>query len=203
MKDTLLALFPTPVFISEIDRNFSKEELLFLNKIKKALVKNKGNHTSKFKYILNYEELKDIKNDLHICINKYLEQVMQTKNLITLYITQSWLNITKQKEYHHVHYHPNSYLSGVLYIDANEKFDKIIFHKGRYEEISLISKDYNIFNSITWEVPVKTGTIVLFPSHLKHSVGTKIGKNLRTSLAFNVFLKGQIGSEIEATELFL
>jgi uncharacterized protein (TIGR02466 family) len=203
MKDKLLALFPEPVFISDINRNISKTELNYLNKIKKSLIKNQGNYTSESKYILNCEELKNIKNDLHACIKKYFEEIIQTRNLITLYITQSWLNITKHKEYHHMHYHPNSYLSGVLYIDANEKCDSIIFHKGRYEEINLVPKNYNIFNSITWEVPVKTGMIILFPSHLRHSVGTKLGKNLRTSLAFNVFLKGKIGSEIESNELFL
>ncbi len=48
-------------------------------------------------------------------------------NNITPYITQSWLNYTETNQYHHKHQHPNSLVSGVFYINCDDKFDKIKF----------------------------------------------------------------------------
>jgi hypothetical protein len=45
--------------------------------------------------------------------------------------------------------------------------------------------------------------IVLFPSYLVHSVKTKDDDSERVSLAFNVYLKGKIGSYHSITELVL
>jgi hypothetical protein len=53
------------------------------------------------------------------------------------YITQSWANYTKKNQYHHTHEHPNSFISGVLYINANEAHDKITMHKKSYQQIKV------------------------------------------------------------------
>jgi hypothetical protein len=49
--------------------------------------------------------------------------------------------------------------------------------------------------------PVKTGSILLFPSSTTHRVEIKKGLNTRISLAFNVFIKGTIGDKKSLTEL--
>ena len=46
-------------------------------------------------------------------------------------------------------------------------------------------------------------TPVMFPSELQHMVEQKQGKNLRTSLSFNTFIRGDIGNNGELTELKL
>lgn len=61
----------------------------------------------------------------------------------------------------------------------------------------------NLWNSTSWWFPVKTGDIIIFPSSLTHAVETKQGDNTRTSLAFNVFIKGTIGNNKSLTELHL
>ena len=43
----------------------------------------------------------------------------------------------------------------------------------------------------------------MFPSSLTHGVDTKEGNNTRISLAFNVFVKGNLGTYDSATELIL
>ena len=98
----------------------------------------------------------------------------------------------------------NSLVSGVFYINADEKLDKIKFFKEHtYSTISLPTNNYNLFNSTSWWFTVKTGDIVLFPSSLTHMVETKEGDNVRTSLAFNVFVEGKIGNNKDLTELIL
>ena len=64
-------------------------------------------------------------------------------------------------------------------------------------------KNFNFFNSESWWLPVKTGQIMLFPSSLSHSVSIKKGTNTRVSLAFNVFIKGGVGSLNNLTRLVL
>ena len=196
-------LFPTPVYFSRLERNFTPLELKFVNKNKKDPYNNQGNITSNNNYILNKKPFLNIKKELDLKIKEYFDKIVCSSNKITPYITQSWLNYTDKNQYHHKHAHPNSLVSGVLYINSDEKFDKIKFFKDKYESISLEIKDYNLFNSNSWWFSVKTGDIVLFPSSLTHMVEAKEGDNTRVSLSFNVFIKGTFGDNKELTELIL
>jgi len=201
IESNILGLFPTPIYKSNLNRNYTKEEnAIFLNK-KMDFMKNEGNKTSLNSYILNNKNLKILKNQLNLFIADYLKNVVNVKNNIQPYITQSWLNYTDKSEFHHTHEHPNSYISGVLYISAKEEFDKIVFWKKKYEQIKLSVNEFNLYNAESWWIPVKTGDIILFPSSTTHSVFVKEGENTRISLAFNVFFKGKWGDEHQLTEL--
>jgi uncharacterized protein (TIGR02466 family) len=203
MEATINGIFPTPIYISKIDRELTKKELSFIDKTKLDTHNNEGNTTSNDNYILNQKSFKDLKEQLDLKVKDYFDKVISSSNNITPYITQSWLNYTETNQYHHKHQHPNSLISGVFYINCNEEFDKIKFYKEKYQTIKPEVKDWNIWNSDTWWFAVKTGDIILFPSSLTHMVETKQGDNTRISLAFNVFIKGKIGSNIELTELVL
>jgi predicted 2-oxoglutarate/Fe(II)-dependent dioxygenase YbiX len=52
-------------------------------------------------------------------------------------------------------------------------------------------------------IPVATGDIVLFPSKITHSVAPTQGKHLRTTLAFNSFIKGNIREGLHLLDLDL
>ena len=197
-------LFPTPIYMSSIDRPFTKQELQFVKEQKKNSIKNKGNINTKDNYILNRKEFKNIKKFLDQCCKNYLEKIISPKNNIELYITQSWLNYTEVNEYHHVHSHSNSVVSGVLYFDCNKENDKITFSNSKgYQQIKPEIDKYNIWNSETWWFALETGQLIMFPSSTTHQVETKKGNNTRISLAFNTFYKGTIGSNNQLTELIL
>ena len=197
-------IFPTPIYISKLNRELTNKELSFIDKTKLDVYKNEGNTTSNDNYILNQKAFKELKTDLHLRIKDYFEKVISSTDATTPYITQSWLNYTETNQYHHKHEHPNSLVSGVFYINCDEKFDKIKFYKKDiYQTIKPKIKDWNIWNSESWWFPVKTGDIILFPSSLTHMVETKEGDNTRISLAFNVFIKGTIGNNKSLTELIL
>jgi uncharacterized protein (TIGR02466 family) len=197
------AIFPTPIYISKLDRELTKKELSFVDKTKLDTYNNEGNTTSNDNYILNNKSFKELKTDLDSIIKDYFEKVISPTDAITPYITQSWLNYTETNQYHHKHQHPNSLVSGVFYINCDDKFDKIKFFNDKYQTIKPEVKDYNIWNSETWWFSVKTGNIILFPSSLTHMVETKQGDNTRISLAFNIFIKGTIGNNKSLTELVL
>jgi len=203
VEATINGIFPTPIYISKIDRKLNTKELSFIDKNKLDVYKNEGNKTSNDNYILNTKPFKDLKTDLDLKIKDYFKKVISSTDAITPYITQSWLNYTETNQYHHKHAHPNSLVSGVFYINCHEEHDKIKFFNDRYQTIKPEVKDYNIWNSETWWFSVKTGDVILFPSSLTHMVETKQGDNTRISLAFNVFIKGTVGNNKNLTELIL
>ena len=205
MKEPVIQnLFPTPIYMTNIDRPFTKQELQFANNQKNNCNNNLGNISSKDNYILNRKEFKNINKFINQCCKDYLKRIISPKNNIELYITQSWLNYTEENQYHHKHEHPNSVISGVLYFDCDKEKDKILFTNPRgYQQIKPEIDQYNIWNSYTWWFPVETGQLVMFPSSTIHQVDTKKGNNTRISLAFNTFYKGAIGSNNSLTELII
>jgi uncharacterized protein (TIGR02466 family) len=203
IESTINGIFPTPVYISKLDRELTKKELSFVDKSKLDFYKNDGNITSNDNYILNQKVFGSLKEDLYLRVEDYFKKVLSYTDAVTPYITQSWLNYTETNQYHHKHAHPNSIVSGVFYINCHEEFDKIKFFKESYKAIKPEIKDWNLYNSESWWFTVKTGDIILFPSSLTHMVETKEGDNTRISLAFNVFIKGTIGNNKNLTELIL
>ncbi|NDG30369.1 hypothetical protein EB118_09890 [bacterium] len=203
IESTINSIFPTPVYMSKLNRKLTPLELKFVEKNKKTFTKNEGNITSNNNYILNEKPFTNIKKELDLVVKDYFEKVISSTDSTTPYITQSWLNYTETNQYHHKHAHPNSLVSGVFYINCHEEHDKIKFFDDRYKTIKPEIKDWNLWNSESWWFPVKTGNIIMFPSSLTHMVETKEGNNTRISLAFNVFIKGTVGNNKNLTELVL
>jgi uncharacterized protein (TIGR02466 family) len=203
VEATINGIFPTPIYISKLNREITNKELSFIDKTKLEVYNNEGNTTSNDNYILNNKPFKKLKEELDLRVQDYFEKVISPANNITPYITQSWLNYTETNQYHHKHAHPNSLVSGVFYINCHEEHDKLKFFNEKYQIIKPEVKDWNIWNSQSWWFSVKTGDIILFPSSLTHMVETKQGDNTRISLAFNVFIKGIVGNNKNLTELVL
>ena len=197
-------IFATPISIEKFERDFTSKEYKFIEKSKINSHKNKGgNVTSNENYILNKKSFSSLKKELDKRVKDYFNNVISISNNVEPYITQSWLNYTLANQYHHKHIHYNSIVSGVLYINADKKNDKIKFFKPHYQTIKLPTKEYNLWNSDAWWFSVETGDLFLFPSSLAHMVENKQGTNTRISLSFNTFVKGTLGVKKELTELIL
>jgi hypothetical protein len=93
-------------------------------------------------------------------------------------------------DYQEMHTHPGGHLSGNMYITAPD-FDvnsgksdgNILFRLPQTREISKF-----IMND-TWKYPPTPGTVVLFPSHLPHTVYPWKGTGTRTVMAFDAILE--------------
>ncbi len=202
-EPTTTQLFPTPVLFSKLPRKFTDEEVAFVQKCGEQVTKNTGNTTSVDRYVLNEPAMSGIKTFVQFYINYYMNEIEAPYAPVGAYVTQSWLNYTQPGEFHHKHEHPNSYISGVLYINADPEKDKIYFYKQGYKRISLPTERYNPFNSESWWFNVGTCDMVLFPSYLTHMVEQTVSVHTRVSLSFNTFLKGYIGEEASLTSLHL
>ena len=203
----VFGLFSTPIVSFEIDREFTKEEfdtvLSFSDKTRSGLM---GNRTTVGENVLDNPNLSDIKKFVNDSVNWYVDNIQKPKNKFDTYLTQSFVNLISDGQGHHVHMHPNSYLSGVLYIQANKDNDSITFLGEPAvcpKFLSLPTDDFNVFNSHRWSMPVWTGRLLIFPSHIPHQVNFVNNSYERVSVAFNTFIRGQIGIEEEYTLLNL
>ena len=200
-EPTFELLFPTPVMRTNIDRVFSQEELACVEKHLKEALRNQSNSTSANNYILNEPEFSELKNIATKYINYYINRIYKPKYVTDIFITQSWLNWTNKGEYHHRHDHPNSFISGVIYIQADAFKDKITLYKSGYSFIEIAATSCDILNSGEYNLAVKSGDIVLFPSHLSHNVNQTHSDKTRISLAFNTFIRGTFGDNQRLTEV--
>lgn len=194
-------LFPTAVGHYNIDRKLTKTEKKFLVELEKK--ENEGNKTSSDHYVLGSPKLSKLKGFLEDSLKEYIDQTINPVESNELYVTQSWVNYTKEGEYHHKHTHPNSIVSGVFYVDTVPDRDRINFFKDRYSTIKPETKDWNSYNSESWWYETKPGDLYLFPSSLPHSVFTVPKGKTRISLSFNTFIRGRVGVDSDLTELRL
>ena len=196
-------LFPIAIGMDKLPKELSEDQYNFL--ISQCMRDNTGNKASINAYLLECEELAELHNDLLDIVRKYFKAVYAPADDVDVYITQSWVNSTEPGKFHHVHTHSNSFLSGVFYVHSEAENDKIMFHKPGSDGLAIFLEptEWNSYNSKTWWYPVATGDVILFPSSLKHEVPTTQSSSNRISLAFNVFLKGNLGNEYRKTQLIL
>ena len=192
-------LFPIPVAFFETDL-ITDEVLEFVNQLEQR--QNQGNTTSTDNFILNNPEFETIKNFIKLSLQEYLAATINPKENIKLNITQSWINYSEPGQYHHKHSHPNSLISGVLYLSSSNE-DKIYFYRGGYQQLKIPPLDWNMYNSESWWFEANSGKLVLFPSSLEHMVPQVAPPGPRISLSFNTFPRGVLGDQTELTQLDL
>ena len=197
-------LFPCPIGVYELGRSLTQSEMSYLKGI--TMEKNQGNTVSENGDILHNDIMADFTKFIGNSIDEYCKQTYDfDTDKVQLYITQSWTNLTKKGEFHHMHNHQNSIISGVFYFEGN-KDDVIEFYNPNPwlgDRWAVDAKANNDFNSQTYWWPADIGTLILFPSQLEHAVPEVEGDRDRYSMSFNTFFRGQIGGSHERTELIL
>lgn len=188
-------LFAIPVVKSKLFYIFQEHELDYIkNKLERR--KNIGNIRSVEDNILEHKELENVKKFIQSGIDMYVKHIISpTNENLEFYITQSWTNYTDTGDFHHKHAHPNSLISGCLYVNADKDADSITFYNPHspYKRISIPSKQFNPYNSESWWIPIETGELIMFDSSTEHMVENTKSTETRISIAFNVFVKGEIG----------
>jgi uncharacterized protein (TIGR02466 family) len=103
-------------------------------------------------------------------------------------ITACWATILAPGAEHKVHYHPNNFLSGVYYVRTCAGANTINFHdpRGQAGIIRPPVTKLTAENTDQVVVRVNNGTLLVFPSWLRHSVDANTSKDERISISFNV-----------------
>jgi len=199
---SVFPLFSYPVLISPKNYSFSGPEEKFISEL--PMADNLGNLMSENDRILESIELSNLRLFIDEQIKIYKSKILNLKSENDIYITQSWINTAKTNQFHPRHKHPNSLISGVLFITGSEGdgMPPIRFHRSNsLIPLDLQYEELNDFNSgCRWFEPVK-GRLILFPSLVEHDVEKNNTNNIRTSLSFNTFVRGEIGNKSQLTEI--
>jgi len=201
MNVSINGLFPVPVAQIE-ERSPTEKELSFIKDLETT--NNYQNLTSKDKNVLDKEELSDLRRSIQHHIDNYFRDGLGAEKDCSLKITQSWCNYNDADQSHHLHNHPNSAVSGVYYPQADHPNDNLQFHSPLlvFNQVVQFNHKPSMFNAQGCILPVKTGTLFLFPSYLYHSVEpVPDRKSTRISLSFNTFYTGFLGKEQDLTAL--
>ncbi len=110
-------------------------------------------------------------------------------------ITSMWINLCEPHSTHPPHTHSNNLFSGVWYPCKNINTSKIQFFDPRPQSNQLTPKrkNPNMNNGNVISFNSKQNSMYMFPAWLSHWVPPT--PNTRTSISFNVILRGEYGEE--------
>jgi len=124
---------------------------------------------------------------------KIQEKVDEYSNICGLHdliISNVWHNVQEKGSVLKNHRHPNSKISGVLFLDVDEDSSKLYIQNPnpfvKFEDYAE-ENEFNFYH--TWFQP-KKGDLILFPSWLEHGSNEDENKsNRRISVSFNTRYK--------------
>jgi uncharacterized protein (TIGR02466 family) len=153
------------------------------------------------RYILDIPEFTDLKQHIQNHCDILMKKYFGTKPNIEFYLQNSWINRHHTGDFGQLHNHQNSLLSGCFYLGVTEKTGGIRFYKSNSWTnlfplaVNVEYEKLNHFNALYTTINPKQGTIVLFPSHLEHTVEKNNDELFRYSMAFNFYVRGKFGKE--------
>ena len=188
---TVEPAFATPIYHTTTEAYLNKNQSIIKEHLNKVQPNVGRNVTTLDHYILDNSNMSDLKGWFQSQVDNYAYQILGIKKSIKFYITQSWLNINPPTSEHHGHFHRNSLFSGVYYLKGNTP---IIFERlsDWTQHFEFEFEKPTIFSGENFHVSPTPGTLLLFPSTLRHSVPPNGDEDIRVSLAFNVFFKGEL-----------
>jgi len=195
-------LFSTPIyFCDDTEYRVNENEKNCINSILISLRKNTSMMLSNDVYVLRNIELRNIFELCQKHLDFYVKEVLKIEQ--DFYITNSWIAAKNKGQGHHIHNHQNSIFSGVFYANATENMGGLYFNnkQGYLNDFNFdySYKDFNIYNSSCWRFSVKTGTLIIFPSHINHGVDENMEDTTRIVIGFNSFVRGNFGMKEDST----
>tara|TARA_B100000965_G_scaffold220048_1_gene184130 strand:- start:1289 stop:1918 length:630 start_codon:yes stop_codon:yes gene_type:complete len=209
MNDQYITLFaPPPLGMTHWNGDLKYLE----DEIKKyEFQRNTENSITLSNRLLDDPPFVDLKNFIHDFVHRYTRKVFRTYQKIEM--KQSWVNITNSGESHPKHMHPNSYLSGVMFVKADQNAPPLMFENQfrpyhLYVDLydggdpSLPPNEFRNCDIATEVIDPVPGRIVLFPSPTPHLVPKSSSKEERITLAFNTWPARPFGSEFDVTYVY-
>ena len=192
MKFQKQQLFPTDLYLFD-----NVLEVEYIDSMKLDILESAKNNPRG-----NWQSKPDLRK--HLKYKSLVDKILQVSKIIfedkkyiydRFEITDMWSNILLPGETHRTHTHSNNILSGVYYIESDNKAS-IQFYDPRPAAgvINPKIKEYNWGNATAWQIDSITNRMVLFPSWLQHYVPVNTSDNARISIAFNIMLRGIVGN---------
>jgi len=130
--------------------------------------------------------------------SEFAEYIVRNANHALCHYTRQfrlnnmWININKKGNYNIIHDHPSSIISGVLWIKTPKNCGNFVFRNPQFfvENPLIRFADKNVQKKqnyyLNYDFEPKEGSMILFASHLLHSVEENQSNEDRISIAFNL-----------------
>ena len=181
----IFPLFATPIFaisnfITEEERKDIYDSIKKVKHLPHTSIKGDG--TSSHKAGVDFLDIK-IKERIQSSLDEYSNGYGCPYTNLDLI----WSNIQNSGSILREHTHPNSLLSGALYINAN---DNLFFHNPNPYVYFTPKDKATIFNNEYTKFPVKNCQLLIFPSWLRHGKNDLINEmDDRVVVSFNASSK--------------
>ena len=130
----------------------------------------------------------DLKNLLDLHVEQFSRELDFNLEGRVLKLEDIWINILAEGGYHSAHLHPNSVISGTIYISMPPETSSIKFEDPRHPMMMaapsrlVTAKEY--LRPFIYINPL-AGEILLWESWLRHEVPTNVSPEERISISFN------------------
>jgi uncharacterized protein (TIGR02466 family) len=184
-------IHPTLLFIDHLD-NYFDNSLEYIEKIIHLLNQENWDLSEGVGVDQTKNSLLHLQNEYYgitNTINLILDSIKKDFNFDTerFSINQMWANNSKLNRSHPMHYHPNSFFSGIVYLTSGSKTyfqDPVMFRLSSQIQVS------SDLDNPMFEIEPNPGQIVIFPSWLYH--GTQQNKiENRMTISFNSIPEGK------------
>lgn len=189
-----MPLFPRTTIVGKLDLDHEK----MTKRIAKEFTREGNWHdedpfNKTQPYLYKDPKYKKLSDEILNFVGYVCEDVLSYEN-VNPEISLMWGTATPKGGSVHRHYHPNSILSGVYY-PQNIEYTEIRFFSPHRPTILPKIRYMNVYSSVTMQYKPQQGDIVLFPSDLDHDVPINTSDEVRYSVAFNIFFRGEMGHE--------
>jgi hypothetical protein len=131
--------------------------------------------------------------DTNLQIEKAIKLVLEFLEIIyeRARITGCWANVNAMHTSHREHVHPNNYLSGVYYVQADDGANNFNIDDPRPQRHMIKPRviQSTPFNAAHFKLGVKPGDMLVFPAWLPHSVDFNRSQRVRISVSFNAMFE--------------
>ena len=200
----LIPAFATPIYYEKNFYKATQEEVKYFDDLPKHKGENIACITDS-REILDHEQLQNIKTLMLKRVYEYLENVYRIPlDQYEILVTSSWGTVNERGDQHKKHTHPHTMVSAVYYMQSESGDLSFFQDKNSLQKdynFQYDFKDYNIFNSNKWTIPVRKGDLCIFPSSVPHSSEPNESDVARKIIGLNVWLKGKIGRYEDLTLL--
>ena len=198
-------LFSSPVSCYKISLSDSDREniLEFLENLDYVPYTDENGYTTQVESILDCPELSYLKKEINDRVQHFILETLaiQPNEGTEYYLYKSWVNLLKPGNFAYPHIHRNSMYSFVYYVNVPDDSGSIRFlreggHSTHgFDSYQINYSGFNLLNSSEWKVTPTNGTLLVFPSNVKHEILPNLSPYNRYSIAGNYFVSGNIGPD--------
>ena len=189
---TAVAIIPCPFHNDIKDTMLSEVKEQEKNMIEFNDKNNNLKHIQHYSVLTNDERYGKFRNWCELQAETYAKKIQGHYIPETVQITDSWFNVSNTGGFQHQHYHANSYISGVYYVNFDKEkghcptsFTKSEITMPHSPVLNILKTKNTDFQSENDLIYAKEGELILFPSHTTHGYRENRGDN-RVTISMNI-----------------